>query len=137
MIKVNHLREILCFALVGVAATAVHYLVALIAVEALHMSVYVANLSGYICAVAVSYFGHGKLTFRAHLDYSVFRRFVLVSLITFCASELFLLGLEMFLHLSHRLALAFVVLFVPAVSFVLNKFWVYRHPDKRTISSAK
>jgi putative flippase GtrA len=138
MTKINrHFREVICFGLVGVTATLVHYVIALLAIEAVQVNIYVGNLTGYLCALSVSYFGHGKLTFRAALCHNVFRRFACVSLLTFCASELLLAGLENSLHLSHRIAMAIVVICVPAVSFALNKFWVYQHPSERPIAEEK
>ncbi len=133
----RHLREIFCFGLIGIAATLVHYLVALLAIEVIHINIYLGNLTGYLCALGVSYFGHGKVTFRATLSHTVFRRFACVSLLTFCASELLLAGLENSLHLPHRIAMAIVVTCVPAVSFALNKFWVYQHPSERAIAQQK
>jgi putative flippase GtrA len=59
----------------------------------------------------------------------VFRRFMTVSIAAFLASEALLAGLEAGLQLPHRLSLAIVVLIIPAISFLLNKLWVYRHPD--------
>jgi putative flippase GtrA len=126
MFTARPVREIVCFGLVGVTATLVHYLTAIVAVEFAHLSVYVANLLGYAAALGVSFFGHSKLTFKRRLSYYVFRRFLLVSLATFLGSELLLVGLEEYLQLSHRIAMVFVVLFVPPTSFILNKFWVYR-----------
>ncbi|MGL4565081.1 MAG: GtrA family protein, partial [Halioglobus sp.] len=54
--------QVLRFALVGAAATCTHYIVALI--SALHIHLYGANLLGYLAAVAISYFGHQRYSFR-------------------------------------------------------------------------
>lgn len=129
MLNREALRQLLMFGLVGLAATLTHYLIALGSHEALGFSLYVANLAGYVSAVGVSYFGHGLLTFRVTLCRSVFRRFVVVSIATFLASEVLLAGLESILKLPHRVSLAVVVLTIPAISFLLNKLWVYRHSE--------
>lgn len=55
----------------------------------------------------------------------------MVSIATFLASEGLLAGLEAGLHLPHRRSLAVIVLTIPAISFLLNKLWVYRHPEER------
>lgn len=127
------------FGLVGVVATATHYLMALACHEILRINLYAANLAGYGTAVAVSYFGHGKLTFQAVLNQSVLQRFIVVSLAAFLASEGLLAALEAGFQLPHRLSLAVVVLIIPAISFVLNKLWVYRetHAIHPSIDSAQ
>ena len=121
------LLQLVVFALVGVVATLTHYFVALGAHEVLSLHLYAANLAGYISAVGVSYVGHGKLTFQADLNKQVFRRFVIVSISTFLASEAILITLETGLHLPHRVSLAIVAAIIPAIIFTLNKLWVYRH----------
>ena len=50
------------FFVVGILATATHYLVAMLWLG--WVSVWLANLLGYLAAVAVSYFGHQRITFR-------------------------------------------------------------------------
>lgn len=139
MIDRKILRQLVVFGLVGIVATAAHYLVALGCHEALGLNLYAANLAGYSSAVTVSYIGHGKLTFQAVLNQAVLQRFLIVSLSAFCASEGLLAALEAGFQLPHRLSLAIVVLIIPAISFVLNKLWVYRvtHASHPSIKSAQ
>lgn len=125
------LRQLTMFGIVGVAATVTHYLVALSSHEVLGLSLYLANLVGYVSAVGLSCFGHSLLTFRVRLSRRIFRRFIIVSIATFLASEALLAGLESGLNLRHRVSLAVVVLTIPIISFLLNKLWVYRHPEER------
>jgi putative flippase GtrA len=120
------LRQIVVFGLIGVTATITHYLAALATHEGLGLGLYTANLAGYACAVAVSYFGHGLLTFRVKLSRWVLRRFIIASISTFLASEAILAGCETLLQLTHRVSLAVVVLSIPVISFLFNKLWVYR-----------
>jgi putative flippase GtrA len=131
MLSRETLRQLAMFGLVGVMATITHYLAALGCHEILGLGLHVSNLLGYACAVGVSYFGHGLLTFRVELNRRVLRRFVLVSIATFAASAGILAGLENQLQLPHRLSLAVVVMTIPLISFVLNKLWVYRHSEAR------
>lgn len=120
------LRQLFCFGVVGVAATLTHYLIALSAHEVAGISVYISNLLGYVTAMAVSYFGHGLLTFRVTLTRATLQRFVIASVSTFLFSEALLWALETGTSLSSRLTLSIVVVSVPVVSFLLNKLWVYR-----------
>lgn len=141
MIDRKLLRQLLVFGMVGVVATITHYLVALACHELLDVNLYGANLAGYGTAVAVSYVGHGRLTFQTELNQSVLQRFLVVSLAAFFASEGLLAALEAGLQLPHRVSLAVVVMIIPAISFVLNKLWVYRvthvdHPPMESVQPA-
>ncbi|MBN1378408.1 MAG: GtrA family protein [Gammaproteobacteria bacterium] len=128
MISRRILRQLFVFGLVGITATVTHYLVALFCHEGLKINLYVCNLIGYSSAVAVSFFGHGRYTFQITLSQDIFRRFVVVSVATFLASEGMLAALENSMQLSHRISLAVVVLTIPVITFLLNKMWVFRHP---------
>jgi len=114
------------FALVGLAATAVHALVALLAREELHATAMQATVSGYICAVGVSYLGNARYTFgRPALHGSQFLRFLVVSLAGLGAN----LGLTWLL--ATRLgwpfpaALAVIVVVIPSLSFAGSKLWAF------------
>lgn len=121
------LRQLAVFGMIGAGATLTHYFVALFTHNSLHFSLYLANLSGYCTAVAISYFGHGHLTFRRELSWQVFSRFVLVSVSTLGLSEILLWGLESGFSLHHTISLGIVVCTIPLITFILSKLWVFRH----------
>jgi putative flippase GtrA len=127
MINYPILRQLFVFGLVGIVATLTHYLTALFCHEGLAINLYISNLLGYCSAVAVSFFGHGRYTFRVTLNQHIFRRFVFTSISAFLASEAILAVLENSLQLPHRVSLGFVVLTIPIFTFVLSKLWVFRH----------
>ncbi|ACR13264.1 GtrA family protein [Teredinibacter turnerae] len=120
--------QLAIFGVVGVSATLTHYFVALLSHERALVPLYFANILGYCAAVAISFFGHGKLTFRRELDLGVFLRFVVVSITTLGVSELLLFIMETWLVLSHRISLAVVVCTIPVITFLLSKLWVFRKP---------
>lgn len=122
-------RQLFFFGVVGVLATATHYVVALFAHEYLSISLYLANLAGYLCAVMVSYHGHGKITFQHTMGHRVFIRFAVMSVTTFVLSEVLLVVLEQYAGISHRFSLLAVVLSIPLLSFSLAKLWVFRHAE--------
>lgn len=126
MINATTLRQLLFFGVVGITATITHYIVALLCHEWLGVTLYIANLVGYLSAVSVSYFGHGKLTFRVELNNAVLRRFVIVSITAFLVSEGLLYVMEDVLLWPHRISLAVVVAIIPVTTFILSKLWVYR-----------
>ena len=126
MIEREHVRQIFTFGVVGVSATLVHYTVALALTEALSVLLYLANIAGFMVAVLVSLFGHSLLTFRKPINKAVSLKFFFVAIGALAVSEILLVILTQHVQLHHRVALALVVVAVPAVTFILNKFWVYR-----------
>ena len=120
------LREIIAFGLVGGLATFTHYCGALLSNEWLQLPLYIANLIGYLCAVGVSFIGHSKVTFQVDMNHVLLRRFCLMSIATFGLSEVLLWSLESGLEMESRIVMLVVVVTIPAISYLLNKFWVYR-----------
>ncbi|VUD64830.1 hypothetical protein TDB9533_03412 [Thalassocella blandensis] len=122
----HHLREIIVFALVGVGATLTHYGMALLINEQVYPNVYLANFTGYGMAVLVSYFGHSLLSFRVGFSRARFLKFCIASLSTFVMSQLLLWFLQIVLPERDRITLLIVVVSIPAISYVINKLWVFR-----------
>lgn len=119
-------RELIAFGFVGGMATLTHYVGALVSHEILNLELFLANLVGYLCAVGVSFIGHSKLTFQVDMNNALFRRFCIMSVATFGLSEVLLWGLESGLQLHARIVMLIVVVTIPLISYLLNKFWVYR-----------
>ena len=114
------------FLVVGIAATAVHALVALAARDLTHLSAMASTATGYVCAVGVSYLGNARFTFgRPALHGGQFARFLVVSLSGFAAN------LAITWLLSNRLGwpfpatLAVIVVVIPALSFTASKLWAF------------
>lgn len=128
MIKLikSNFKEIFFFGLVGLVATATHYVSALVSYEQLKFNIYLSNLLGYFCAVAISFLGHSLLTFNTGLKLKLLLPFLLVSASTFCLSEVALWVCEETFNLNHKISIGIVVISVPAVSYFMNKLWVYK-----------
>lgn len=128
MIKIirNNFREVFFFGVVGILATLTHYFCALVSHEKLLISIYIANLIGYLCAVAVSFIGHSLLTFNVGLKLKFLGPFILVSVSTFFVSECVLWVLQDVMRLDPRISIAIIVITIPVISYILNKFWVYK-----------
>ncbi len=122
------MREVVVFGLIGVLATAVHYLSALLSVELLGVTVLLANVLAYCVAVAVSYVGHTRFTFRASASRRNFLRFITVSLSALGLSQLLLFALQSWTRFPYQFNLLLGVGIIPVYSFLCNKFWVYRRP---------
>lgn len=124
----NNFREVFIFGVVGILATATHYFSALASYEYWQLNLYAANLLGYLCAVAVSFVGHSLFTFKVGVKLKFLGPFILVSISTFLTSECLLWFLEKSIQLDHRISLGIVVATIPIISYILNKFWVYKSP---------
>ena len=117
--------QIITFGCVGVIATLVHYGVALALSHYGLLAVYFANVVGYLCAVGVSLFGHSFFTYKKKITSTIVTRFVVVSLSSLALSLCILFVLERWLALAHSISLAVIVLSIPVLTFIVNKFWVY------------
>lgn len=62
---VGLLGELMRFGFVGGLATLTHFVVASALFSWTPVGIFAANLAGFLAAVAVSFFGHRNLTFRA------------------------------------------------------------------------
>ena len=118
------------FAVVGLAATAVHALMSLAAREALSLTAIQATFVGYLCSVGVSYLGNARFTFgRPALHGRQFARFLVVSLIGLGANLGITWLLVNRLGWPFKAALAVVVVVIPALSFVASKLWAFAIPE--------
>ena len=116
------------FLLVGLAATCVHYGMALLSANAVNL--YVANLLGYLAAVTVSYVGHQRFSFRlapeAISHAKQLPRFIVVSLGGLALSYLVLAIMRDLLDAANWLSLAAAAGLVPVCAFFFNKLYVFR-----------
>ena len=120
------LAQMIRFGGVGSIATMAHVLSALTAESALLLSPQPANLTGFLVAVVVSYFGHSYFTFRTgHGSSDRFLRFAMVALAGYAASSLTVALVTQGLGLSFGLAMVAVAVVVPASSFLAMRFWVF------------
>ena len=125
------------FAVVGLAATAVHALCSLGARELGHLSAIQATFVGYLCSVGVSYLGNARFTFgRPALHGVQFARFLVVSLIGLGANLAITWLLVNRLGWPFKAALAVVVVVIPALSFAAAKLWAFAIPERDQAGSS-
>jgi putative flippase GtrA len=111
------------FGIVGLGATAVHYLSALAASQ--FIDIFVANFVGFGIGMIASYLGHRLYTFRSAARHrSAFPRFLITSLSGVAASTV-VLFITTSLALPGWLALIFSIGVVPIVTFSLLRVWVF------------
>jgi putative flippase GtrA len=123
------------FGLVGIIATAVYSLATLLAIEALGFSPIAGSLIGVMASSWVSYFGHALYSFKVTIDHATFLwRFLAISGASLAMSTGVMWLFTDFLNVSHRLAIAILVVLIPATNYICNRFWVFRPGLSDTIS---
>jgi len=123
------IHEIRLFVVVGVAATACQVGVTLAAHRWLGLGGVVASIVGYVASVGVSYLGNSRLTFRRPaLHGPQFVRFTTISLAGLAINLATVYAATHALGWPLWLAMAPVVLVVPASTFLMSKFWAFRAP---------
>lgn len=125
--RTETLRQASTFAIVGLVATAVHYVVAL--VLSTMMPVVWANPFGFMLAFGVSYFGHGRLTFRlaaADRDHKrQLPKFALTAATGFLIGQAILATLRHFTPWPDWQILGLALGVVPAFTFAISRIWVF------------
>lgn len=117
------------FAGIGVLATILHFVVAIVALKFFGIAPLLANSAGFAGASSLSYLGHGRITFSTSLQHRFHApRFLTVSGIGFVLSTAITELIAVQLGGPFVLAMAVVALAVPISTFLLCKFWVFAHP---------
>lgn len=117
------------FVIVGCAAAATHWVVAVLCVAGLAISPLIANVVGWLVAFGVSFAGHYRLTFRpqhAPLIRAA-RRFFVVSALGFAINESSYAVLLNITSIRYDVLLAGVLIGVAGLTFILGRFWAFRH----------
>ncbi|MDP6707557.1 MAG: GtrA family protein [Alphaproteobacteria bacterium] len=122
--------QVMRFGIIGVTSTTTHIVVVLAAVESGLLGPLAANLVGFFTSAAVSYLGNHKWTFEltgGHLRHIT--RFIPTATIGLSASQSIVYVVVNLLGRDYRIALAVIVVVVPTITFLLNRFWAFRaHP---------
>lgn len=126
MTMLDDVLQMLRFGAVGLAATLVHFSVALAFGAVVGMSsVLLINAAGFLAALIVSFLGHYHFTFSSSQSYaSAFTRFSIVALLCFTASSL-CVTLSGYLQLPDIVQLLFGVVVIPIVSYIASKKIVF------------
>lgn len=122
-------KQFFVFVLMGLATTALHTGVAILAHQAGRLPPLTANFTGYVIAVGVSYLANARLTFHQKLDRSQFLRFLFLSLSGLAVSQVVIWLLTHVFAQPFQFALFGAVLVVPPLTFVGARLWVFRKPQ--------
>lgn len=114
------------FGVVGVAATLTHLSIALCLEGLAALEPLTANLFGYTCGTAVSYFGHARLTFGVpSWSKAQFARFMVMNLLALGLNQIIVWVCSHRLGWPFWMALAAVVVLVPGPTFLVSKLWAF------------
>jgi putative flippase GtrA len=117
-------RQILRFALVGGAASATHFVVALSLAHFAHAAPWAANIAAFLTALIVSYLGNSILTFEVEARRAgAFAKFAALSAVGFVLNQTTVVLLTGPAHWPYWAALCVVLILVPPMTFVLSKYW--------------
>jgi putative flippase GtrA len=121
-------RQISWFIVVGCAAAATHWLVAVACVAGLEVVPSLANLIGWSVAVFVSFSGHYFLTFRQQKKslLPAIGRFLVISASGFAINEIAFVTLLKLTDIPYYLLLAIILLAIAALTFVFSRYWAFR-----------
>lgn len=121
------MTEILRFGAVGLAATATHYLILRLAVEQLEIPPSPANGMAFLCALCVTYLGQSLWVFQERSRHGTGQmlRFTVSLGLGFLANMGVMAVSVHGLGLEYQGGFLLGLFLVPALSFVLNRFWVF------------
>lgn len=120
--------QVVRFGLVGAAAAATHFVIAVACVRGAGLDPQVANVVGFLVAFSVSFLGQWRWTFGAHGAplARALPSYFLVSVSGFLANALAYRWLLTHTRLRYDVALALVLIAVAAMTFLLSRFWAFR-----------
>jgi putative flippase GtrA len=87
------------------------------------------NLLAYLVAMATGYVMHSRWSFRDHggeRTHGTKLRFVIVSLVSYALNSFWVWLLFTYLHLGRGAPIVPMLFVTPAVTFLLNRHWVFR-----------
>jgi len=123
----SKLRQAARFAAVGGAATATHLCIGLLLAETVGLAPFWANLWAFAAAVLVSYFGNLVWTFdMASEGLGRLPRFAALALCGLAANQAIVFIAVNLAGWNYRVALAIVLLVVPALTYLGSRQWVFR-----------
>jgi putative flippase GtrA len=124
----GHGRSLSWFTVIGAIAAAVHYIVAVTLESGFSVAPAWANSIGFVLAFPVSYLGHSKLSFARHTasHQTALPRFLAIALTSFLGNQALLLSLLAWLAWPFWITLAFVMVIVAFLTYVLSRYWAFK-----------
>lgn len=128
------LGQVFRFGVTGVAATALHGLVYLLATGPMHLGPFTGNALGYAVALPLAFAAHFFWTFRDQARGSgrsgvavTAMRFVAINAIGFSLNGAIIWMVTIRFGWAAAAAVPFMATLTPAVTFLLSRYWGFRH----------
>lgn len=131
---VTELLRVGRFGLVGVSATVAHLGTWTLLVELWSLNSMLASTLGVCVSFWISYFGHQMFSFQVERDHRAYLvRFLIGSAVAFALNLSIVAANTYLLHWPYQVAQGVLAVVIPATSYVLSRFWVFRSglDDKR------
>lgn len=123
------LGQLARFVISGASVTALSLVVYALVALVLRWHPQLANFLAYVVAVATGYFLHSQWSFRGHgseRTHGTRLRFVTVSIISYLLNSFWVWLTFTQLHLGRAAPMVPMLFVTPAVTFTLNRQWVFR-----------
>lgn len=121
------MSRLLKFGIVGTLAALLHLSTVMFLVSQYQLLPLSANIFGFLLGFQVSYWGHRSWTFHeTTVEHQVaLPRLFLLQVGNFAANEILFYILLSF-HLPYPLALLIVLMILPALTFTISRFWIFK-----------
>ncbi|NSX56908.1 GtrA family protein [Parasulfitobacter algicola] len=114
------------FLVIGFAATLTHVIIAISLEAWFDFLPQHANFGGYVSAIGLSYFGHGKITFRVVSKHTIHMpKFIFVSVVGLAIGSGLIKVLNEQNNVHFVYTMVIVGISVASTTFLLSKFWVF------------
>jgi len=122
----TNIRKILTFGFVGIAASVIHFVTAVVAMRIFEAPIFLANLFGFIIAFGLSYVGHYKWTFQSTANHKVsVPKFAITAIIGYLINNIVLLIL---ISATGRELSSFILIAIgvsAATVYLISNRWVF------------
>ncbi len=131
VLKKAHLKlkkVLLCYRLIrfgitGALATLTHLVIAFSILYFTNLSVWFANLIGFLCAFCLSYLMQTLFVFKKVLSFSNLSRFFTVQFSALICSQSLS---ELIGTANHYLQVILVVIAIPLITYIIHKIWTFK-----------
>jgi putative flippase GtrA len=114
------------YLVVGILGTATHLSLLYLAVEFLHMPPLLGSSAAFVVVVVQSYLLNRNWTFQSDREHSsALPRYLAVSGLGFVGNLTIMFVMFNILGLWYMLAQASAAVVIPAMNFLLNKYWTF------------
>ena len=129
----SEFKKLARFSTVGFIATCVHALIFTIAFQLFFIGSVMSNFIAFCIAVFFSYFGHSHFTFadqikKENLGWHIRWRFIQTTLFGFLLNTFWAYFFVDYLNWNSIYYILALFTLTPAVSYLLNRYWVFNTP---------